>query len=544
MSSSYTTPATDTALTGAPENRALVSMLDSKHAYWSKYHDSWDMLDLLYRGGPAILENAARFLRKRTKELSEVYAARLVAFDYNNILGTALGWYQSKLFAQDPSIEILLKGNNDPAALPDSVKRPYTDFLQNADRSGTTFIDIFRLVFQNLLVFKGAYVCVDLPTSAGAKNRAEQRASGGLDPYLMVYDPRSVINWDVDEFGNLLWAVIRIQAFKHEFLGDGLTIDRWYYYDRQEYRIYERTKTNPKENSSSPLLFAASGEVVSTSAEQTAELVASGPHSMSECNRVPVRYFTIPEGLWLASRAYLPSMAHLNIENSYQWAVHMANLPVPVITGDSSFSQTISETSYITLDKEAKFEWTEPKGTSFKISAELLEAKREEIYRSMFLMAQGRSSSASASSQSGYSKELDMTPSKDVLAAFGDIVRVGAQHVLEDVAEVRGDEKVEFDVRGFNFEINPALQEAETAEIMISLDIPSDTLNKEMQKRVAHAYLSDANRAVIQQVDDEIDAAPTRDEIAAQQAEQQKLSMDRALNRSVSSLGQSAENAA
>ena len=49
---------------------------------------------------------------------------------------------------------------------------------------------------------------------------------------------------------------------------------------------------------------------------------------MSDQNRVPLRYITIPEGLWLANRAFLPSMTHLNVENSYIWALFMANLPI------------------------------------------------------------------------------------------------------------------------------------------------------------------------------------------------------------------------
>lgn len=525
-----------------------MTLLDAKHSHWSKYHDFWEIYDLLYRGGEEIQREAARFLIKRPKEVPEVFATRLSMFDYQNILGVALGWYQSKLFSKDPTIEVRLKGNSDPAAVPENRRKPYTDFLQNADRNGTTYVDLWRQIYQNLLVFKGCYACIDLPSGTrSAPNRAAQRAQGGLDPYVMLYDPRAVINWAVDGLGKLEWIVIKIQTFHQDFLGDGVRTDRWTYYDRRRYRVYERSTTTYKEASSTgPIaLYSPAGQPIDAGSEQTAELVDEGAHALADSEQVPVRYFTIPDGLWLASRAYLPAKAHLNIENSYQWALFMANLPVPVITSDTEIQHTISETAFIQLDKGGKFEWSEPKGTSFEHSHNCLEAKREEIFRSVYLMAQGRSSSASASSSSGYAKEMDMLPSKDVLSAYGDIVRAGSQNLLSDVAMARGlnEKDLEFDVRGFNFEINPALQEAETAEIMISLDIPSDTLTKEMQKRVAHSYLTDANRQIIQQVDDEIDAAPTRDELAAQQQQQVKLSMDRQLGRSVQAVGQSAAQA-
>jgi len=510
---------------------ALVTLLDQKHAYWSTNHDTWDMLDLLYRGGQAIQEQAARFLRKRPKELSEVYTARLVSFDYQGIIGTGCGWYMSKLFSKDPTIDIRPKGEQDPAKLPDAKKKPYTDFLQNCDRSNTTYIDLWRQIFENLLVFKGCYVCVDLPRlDATVTNRAQQRAAGGLDPYLTVWGPRSVINWDVDDYGNLLWAVVKVKTYRHTFLGDGLSVDRWYYYDRTDYRIYERSRVEPKD-SGEVALFGASGELVSSAAQQTAELIDEGKHSMSGENRVPLRYIMIPDGLWLANRAYLPSMTHLNVENSLIWAVIMANLPVAVIKGDTEFCQTISETAYISLDKDASFEWTEPKGTSFKTSQEILKSKREEIFRSMFLIAQGRDSSASASAASGVSKEADMTPAKDVLAAFGDVIRAQGQNLLNDIALVRGDANIEFDIRGFNFEESSAIDEAEVLELLMSLDIQSDEFYKQAQIRVLQSYLTDANRAVIQQCIDEVNAAPTRSEQAAQEAQAQKLAMTAGLQK-------------
>ena len=201
-------------------------------------------------------------------------------------------------------------------------------------------------------------------------------------------------------------------------------------------------------------------------------------------------------------------------------------------------------TSYIQLSKDGKFQWSEPSGKSYESSARCLSSLREGIFRSIYLQAMGRDASASASSLSGYSKDMDWMPSKDVLAAFGDIIRPGAQNLLQDVALVKGDIGYEFDVRGFDFEIAPALQLAEELEILISIDLPSDTFYKAKQVQLANAALPDANRAVLQKITDEINSSPTRDELAAQQQQAMKLTMDRQLNRSVSALSTQAANQA
>jgi hypothetical protein len=554
-----------------------VDKLDRKHNFWANNIDFWVLFDLLYRGGKDIQANAAKILQKRPKEMPEVYSARLAKFDYSNIIGTALGWYQSALFRKDPTVDMKPPGSDKtrpviipppappapagppvngqaappPPALPvatqpipvlsDSVTAPYTAFLQNCDRAKTTYVDLWRDVFAKLLVFKGCYVLVDLPRSSGETNLAQQKASGALEPYVVTYDPRSIINWDVDEAGELNWILVKVETYNQEFLGKGELIDRWTYYDRKNFRIYERARTSDPA-SAVPIVLDPTGTLISSAASAVAYLVDEGPHSMAGKNRVPIRYFTLPDALWLANRAYLPAMGHCNLENSYHWALFMANLPIPVIKTDSELTQTISETAVIHLDEKGSFEWTEPKGTSFDHSEKALSGKREEIYRALWLMAQGRSSSAAASSSSGYAKELDMQPSKDILAAFGDMIRAGMQNLLGDVALVRDDPKVEFDVRGFNFEIDPALQEAETLEILMSLDIPSDTLYRQAQHRVIDAYLSDANRAIIQTAHNEVDSAPTRSQQQAQEQQQQKLAMDRSLNRAVTGLTTQARN--
>lgn len=488
-----------------------VKLLDAKHPYYADNAAAWDDIELLYRGGHALKAKAEHFLVKRPKELAEVYAARAARFTYQNILGTALGWYEAAMFKTDPDIHVK-RGDGEPGEQQSSF---YSDFMSDCDRCCTTYVDLFRRGLRYLMLFRSAFFLVDLPqTAVQPTTLAEQKAIGALDPYIVLYDPRQIINWETDPYGNLAWIVIATTTEERAFGSESAVIDRWYYFDTAEYRVYQAKRERLAEKS------------------QTANLIDAGPHALADAGRVPVRWVQVPDGLWLANRVYLHALAHLNLQNAYYWGLTMGCLPVPVISGEYNEPPTVSETAYIHLpDPNAKFQYAEPSGKTYEISAKEIAAIREEMYRQLYLQAQGRSSTAQASAQSGYSKEMDMAPSRDVLNGLGDILRAGMRDLLMDVATVRGDDDLTFDVRGFSFDEDETAGELATAQLAIDLDIPSDTLEKEIQKRVARCLLKDASPEVVETVEGEIDKAPTK-------AERMKAEMDAKQQRMQSALKQ------
>jgi hypothetical protein len=467
-----------------------VKLLDAKHPYYADNAAAWNDIELLYRGGHALKAKAEHFLAKRPKELAEVYAARAARFTYQNILGTALGWYEAAMFKDDPDIHVK-RGDGDPEG---QQAEFYSRFLADCDRNGTTYVDTFRRVLRSLMLYRSAFVLTDLPkTAEQPATLAEQKSSGALDPYLVLYDPRQVINWETDPYGNLAWIVIATTTEERAFGSDAAVIDRWYYFDATEYRVYQAKRERLSEKA------------------QTASLIDAGPHALADASRVPVRWVQVSDGLWLANRVYLHALAHLNLQNAYYWGLTMGCLPVPVIIGEYSEPPTVSETAYIHLPEAgSKFEYAEPSGRTYEVSAREIQAIREEMYRQLSLQAQGRSTAATPAAQSGFSKEMDMAPSRDVLNALGDVLRAAMQSVLGDVAEIRGDRDVTFDVRGFTFDDDTSIDELAVAQAAADLGIPSDTLEKEVQKRVAHCLLKDARPDVIQRVEGEIDAAQGR----------------------------------
>lgn len=465
-----------------------VAALDAQHPVYAANVQAWNDIDTLYCGGAAIKAEASRFLLKRPKEPGDIYTERVSRFTYQNILGTAFGWYQSALFAEDPSVAVL-EGSSDAS---DARKAPYLAFQQDCNRGGKTYVDFWRQAALNLLLFRSAYVLIDLPRTDGApQSLAEQRATGALDPFLVLYDPRQAVRWSCDDRGNLNWIVFASSAQEDRFgTASADVIDRWYVFDRSRYAVYQATRRERRQKA------------------ETAYLIANGPHALADQNRVPVRWVEVPEALWLANRVYLPSLSHLNMLNAYHWGLFMSCMPLPWVKGGLAQPGPVSEVAWLELAEGGEAGYLEPSGVAYQTAAQELTALREEIYRQMYLQAQARDAGATAQSQSGVSKEQDMAPSRDVLAGLGDVLRAAMQGVLSDVALVRGDSGIRFDVRGFDFDNDDSAAETGADQAVLDMNIPSATLRRELHKRVARRVLKDARAEVLASVESEIDSAP------------------------------------
>ena len=501
-----------------------ITKLNREHPDYILFKEAWSDFDILNAGGARLKQAAQQFLVKRPKELFDVYSERIRRVTYQNIIGTALGWYASALFKRNPQIQIK------PA------DKWYEDtFLLNCDRHRTTFVDAFRDVFRSIFLYRTAYILCDLPhPEIQPQTRADEKELGLDDPYLVTYSPRDIINWANDEYGNLKWIVIKIQSESGDFLGNYEILTRWYYFDRTSFQIYEEKRARQEAGTNNLILYDPAGKEVTQEDTREADLIAEGDHALASENRVPVVRAEVPEEMWMANRVYLQLLDHFNQDNSYAWALFNSNLAMPVIYSDRELkSITVSEVAFLQLGEKDRFEWTEPNGHSFEFSEKRLQALREEVYRSLWLQAQGRSSAATPSAQSGYSKELDMTPSNDVLNRFGDVIRAAMQQTGENISIMHGQKATSWDVYGFKFETKPVTESVAVAQEMSDLGVfaASPTLEREAMKSVANDFLEDRNDEIKNTVENEIDTSPTSVERDAIQQQQQQQAFAKSFNR-------------
>jgi hypothetical protein len=508
-----------------------IKTLDQEHPEYSLFKDAWRKLALLYAGGSILKRNASEVLTRRVKEHSDVYASRQDAFNYSNLLGNIAGWYVSSMFAREPDILQRVASVEDIKAAQDAVPPDVAAWIAkwslDCDRHGGAFPDKFRQVLAHQIVYGASWVLIDLPDTGAAAggapgpqyaSLAQQEAAGALDPVILTYAPDTVKNWQMDDYGNVTGAVLKVQTFETSLLAKTRVRDCWYCYTPDAVAAYEA--------------FAEAGPG-GDSDKKEATLVAGYPrrHALSDKNRVPLRRIDAPEGMWFGDRVMLPLLKHLNMENALDWQIFQSSLAMLAVFGPYDETPTMSEVSWLHFPNEkTRAEWLEPEGKAMATHAVRLHELREDVYRSCYLIDQARSNKATPAAQSGVSKEQDKSPSKDAQEGFGDALRVAMQTVLDDVLTIRGYADIECDIRGFDFADKGGAEDVEFITGVRAENVQSDTLDKELQKKIARIALADANPAVYAAIDAEIDAAPTKTELDAAAAALQQAAFAQGLS--------------
>jgi hypothetical protein len=215
-------------------------------------------------------------------------------------------------------------------------------------------------------------------------------------------------------------------------------------------------------------------------------------------------HMKVSEGLWLLNKAALLQLEHFNKSNALSWALTMGLFASPVVYSDREFTQIVGDSYYIQLGPNDRFGWTEPEGKVYQIAADNLGQLKDEIYRVCYLMIQAGDTSAGGR-QSAVSKQLDFNTTQEVLRGYGAAVKETMKQVLWAIAAARQD-GVSIGVSGLDeFDIDDLSTELDDAKKLLDLGIGSETLTKQLFKRLAFKYLSDARQEVKNQVAEEID---------------------------------------
>ena len=442
-----------------------------RRAMWRKYRD-------LYTGGEHMRERAYEYLVRRHKEPGEVYAERLNRVFYENYIGSIIDWYAATLLRREP---VLLFEGADGAA-----KGFFNLFSEDCDLKGTSLAEFFRQRMVQALVCGSSYIAVEFPMgNLPAMTRADEDATGRSRAYLVDYWPEEVINWNYDQTGSLEWVVIRTSCLQQSRVTDTTweAETRWIYYDRQNFQLYRKT---------------GEGHPI--------ELIATGKHGLAALERVPLFELHVSDGLWLMNKAALLQLEHFNKSNALSWALTMGLFAMPVVYSDREWNQVVGESYFIQLGPQDRFGWTEPDGKVYQIAADNLVSLKDEIYRVCYLMNHSGSASTGDLRQSAASKQRDFTITQEVLRAYGDAIKETMKQVLRAVARARQD-AVSVDVTGLDeFDIDDFSNELDDAKNLLALGIGSETLKKQVFKKLAFQYLSDARQEVKNKVAEEIDA--------------------------------------
>jgi hypothetical protein len=504
-----------------------VKKLDNHHPEYKLFSKTWRDLGLLYAGGDLLKDKAPDFLARRPKEPPDIWASRQDVFDYTNLIGNICGWYTAAAFSKP--IEFMFKlanAANEEAAmkLPADAQAFIDDWQADCNGAGVDLPTFWQRVFEQVLIYKHSYVLIDLPEPGSAvyASKMEQRIAGALDPVLINYDPTCIKNWGTDDYGNLQWCVLKVTTFESKPLMPNMVRDCWY--------IYEPTQV---------WAFANEYEADITTGRQSDAKATKvegypRPHALTSVGRVPIRKVCVPDGLWLGNRIILKLRKHLNMENALDWQLINSCMAQLAVFGDYDENPQISEVAWHHFPKGTDARWLEPEGKASTITSERLAKIEENIYKSCYLMDQARTNKSTPSAQSGISKQMDKTPSRDALQSYMGILGPEAQRVIDDVLIVRqfGDQ-ITADVRMPQFVDRDSTDTLEEVQILQSMNIQSDSFDKELQKQAIRVALPEGNPALIELIEKEIEAAPTKSEMAAQQAQVQQLAFEQSFAKNL-----------
>ncbi len=244
----------------------------------------------LYEGGEEFEERIKSYLPQRPAEENDHYAFRLKTAHYVPYAGQIVDYFVTWLFTG----RIEYRTKDGPVAT--DVHEPpewFASFKADVDTLGTGLSEFLRDRMCDAMVKRRAWMLVDFPTAeTPAESLADFRARGLDRGYLVALDFEDVIDWEVDENGSLLWAMIKRRDLRrtNPLASRDTVTDSWTLYTREEWTRWKVTYEKGKEPKPDDLIpFAASGPIGTP-------------------GKVPLVHVCLPKGLWVMNRPYSPAL--------------------------------------------------------------------------------------------------------------------------------------------------------------------------------------------------------------------------------------------
>lgn len=480
----------------------LLQLLDTQRP--DRDHDELADHHALYKGGDCFRHRLSRFLPKRPAEADEVYKHRVQIAHYLNYCGPIVNFFMATLFSDE--LELV--------AEPKAPDWYATEFATNCDGLGMDLHVMLRDRFTRAAVQRRSWVLVDFPSDGGVApvDRAEWEARKLGDAYLCPLDECEVLDWEVDDRGELEWAIVHSvdKRRRDPAAGRSTVTERWTIWRRDTWERYALTY---KEGERPP-------------AEKTdVPLEAAGP--VATQGRVPLARIELPEALYVMGLLASPQIEQMRARNALSFALQRTCYATRILHLEEDRDLGAQGSGYgIKLGVDEKVSWDAPPGDAFAPVAEYSAQLKDEIYRVAQQMALGVENNAAAVGRSGDSKAQDHAATVVVVKAFAREVREAAKRILDLVALGRGDQ-LTWSIGGMDAYAGEDLATAAEAAVTVeTLNIPSVTFRREMAKRVALVALPDATPEQRDKITKEIDAGINDEDVEARETQGTKENDD------------------
>lgn len=479
-----------------------------KRTILQQTHDSfdgemWADYEALYAGGKKFFARIKNFLHQHESEPDGTYAKRLKEAHYRCYVGGIVDYFASYLFGSSLVLKAKRKGASGESADIDSDPF-YAAFKEDCDGLDNDLHLFLRGRVTEALTKRCSWWLVEMPAEpadadATVDSRAEWKRQGLDKGHVRALSADQVLDWEVDDDGVLVWAIVLSVKVTRAAPGDtrAKVIERYDIYDRENVERfelqYDKTKKPAKD----------------------AEVPSLGKRAHG-FKRVPLVNIDVDDALWLVNRVASPQLEHFRLSCAQGWGIRRTCYAMPVFNvEDKDKPPVMGAGYYVMIGMQEKMEWSAPPATPFEAIREEVKAQKDEIYRVVHQMAMGVDNNAAAVGRSAESKEIDSAAVRVVLEALGKIVREAVERTLSLLSEAR-DDSHEWAVSGLDDYANASFTELVAAALgFVTLNIPSPTLQREWMKRVGDAAIPDADQSVKDKVAKEIETNVTDESVLA-----------------------------
>jgi hypothetical protein len=492
-----------------------------KHADYTANVDVWSELSDLYKGGYALAAHASRYLPRLVGETQERYDDRIKAAGYVNYLGQIIDYFVSALFSHDLNVTEPADAS-DPTTVGASGDQSFWSiFAANADRRGTSIVDVLKSVFRSALLKQRSYIGADLPRpvdTTAPQNARDEQKSGLTRGYLYEIPVEQITNWKLEEAtGAFSWCIINRcdQPQPSPFVAVGKIVET--------FKIWTRDDSGAVRWD----LFAIQYEPEKLPKPE--DVVAWTDGGVTTFATIPIQTLELSDAFWVGNKIGPLAKEHfqrrstlVSSENKNLCAipVYQAGPEVPAVGGSISlnsedpergndFTTRAQQKGYVVVGANDKIYYAEPSGSCYELVDKQIVALKDEMFRVVHQMAASVSNNSTSLGRSGMSKKQDRLAEAIVLGEFGRIVRDFAKRIYDTVTAMRGESIVwvTSGLDAYDGEDRETLI-VEAAQLDL-VSIPSRTFKVEYKSSIAEKLLPTLNpqtkKVIRKEIEDGVD---------------------------------------
>jgi hypothetical protein len=508
----------------------LLESLRYRHPEHRKYADYWQTLTNVVDGGDRMtVEEKLELLPNPDGRPLEIMEERAKLASYCNKIAPILSRFNSELF-RCPGVPV---GSEDPFWSDEFF--PCAGLIDADDDARSSFSTILRESMMMALTTGKAIAQVDVKAGNGSQTLADQKASGELNPYIVLHPRTAMWDWDCGLSGFTFTKIHQFRVSREAWYTDPIPEHIFTIYYRQEEKIYTSkyiVRKIPKGKPIPPIPFIEGCDRKDVTIE--AVLEDREIFNMGGKFEFPIVTLTLPRSLWMASQLFDCQRSYFNQTAALEYALYTNNYSIPIITGvdddadDPLRGKRVGDGYYLTLKTGQDIKTFERSTNTVNNAIAYRSEIKRDIYDILQQIAMSASDGAAIIARSGESKKEDRRPEEILLERYGQIIKEYIIQIL-NCAAIAHREVVQWDVVGYDDFLGFSMAELLTDMASIeTANIPSPTFRKEILKhfikRAGRIY--DLDEVAITDAVNEIDAQATSPIVAIPAEQEDDDNMD------------------